>query len=120
MEGILNQLLWSHEIKSKFTYYIIPILNPDGVYYGRYRWNITGTDLNRIWNFPSKYFHPTIHFTKELLKQLHNGNFYKDKEDLNHSQQEIKDNSAILELSNTWGEYKNYNNSFIRIRLMIL
>ena len=76
------------------------MLNPDGVYYGRYRCNITGTDLNRIWNFPSKYFHPTIYFTKELLKQLHTGSFFKEVEDLNHSQQEIKNNIMMLELSN--------------------
>jgi len=99
MEGILKQLLSSHEIIAKFTYYIIPILNPDGVYYGQYRWNMIGTDLNRIWNSPSKHFHPTIYFTKELLKQLQNGDFYKEKEELNHSQQDIKETKKILRVN---------------------
>lgn len=68
LEGILKQLLSWNELKTKFVYYVIPILNPDGVYYGRYRWNMTGADLNRIWHIPSRYFHPTIFYTKELLK----------------------------------------------------
>ena len=81
MEGILNQILWSHDIKSKFTYIIIPCLNPDGVYYGKYRCNMIGSDLNRVWHQPSKYFHPTIFYAKQLLKDLHSGKYFKSIKD---------------------------------------
>ena len=83
MEGMLNHLLTSHEIKSKFTYIIIPCLNPDGVYYGKYRWNMLGTDLNRVWNSPSKYFHPTVYYAKELLRQIHDGSYFHQIQEFN-------------------------------------
>lgn len=99
MEGILNQLLWAHDIKSKFCYYIIPCLNPDGVYYGKYRWNMIGTDLNRVWHWPSKYFHPTVYYAKELLMQIHTGEYTREITNLNQSQQEERDESKILEMA---------------------
>lgn len=102
MEGLLNQLLCSQDIKSKFTYYIIPFMNPDGVYFGRYRWNMIGTDLNRIWHWPSKYFHPTVYFAKELLQQLHNGKYFQEISDFSNFQQEDKDEEKILNLINNY------------------
>ncbi|CAI2369656.1 unnamed protein product [Moneuplotes crassus] len=100
LEGILKQLLSCNELKTKFVYYIIPILNPDGVYYGRYRCNMTGADLNRIWHIPSRYFHPTIFYTKELLKRLHNGDFFRSKDDLNRSTQNVKQEQKVLHIPN--------------------
>ena len=44
------------------------MLNPDGVIYGNYRCSLLGYDLNRKWDHPSKYFDPTIYYTKQLLK----------------------------------------------------
>lgn len=32
------------------------MINVDGVYYGNYRTNLSGTDLNRIWRYPRKDF----------------------------------------------------------------
>jgi hypothetical protein len=45
------------------------MLNPDGVFYGNYRSNILGVDLNRRWPNPSKLLHPTIYYAKFYAKQ---------------------------------------------------
>jgi hypothetical protein len=47
------------------------MLNPDGVIYGNYRTSLLGVDLNRRWKNPSKYLHPTIYYSKSLIKWLH-------------------------------------------------
>jgi murein tripeptide amidase MpaA len=46
------------------------MLNPDGVVYGNYRSSLLGVDLNRRWISPSKILHPTIYYTKQLVKML--------------------------------------------------
>ena len=98
MEGILNQILWSHDVKSKFNYIVIPCLNPDGVYYGKYRWNMIGSDLNRVWNCPSKYFHPTIYYAKQFLKEIHSGEYFKNIENIKISGREKMSESRIIEI----------------------
>jgi cytosolic carboxypeptidase protein 2/3 len=50
---------------------VIPMLNPDGVINGNYRCSLAGCDLNRRWKAPSKVLHPTIYYTKKLVKQIH-------------------------------------------------
>jgi murein tripeptide amidase MpaA len=35
-------------------FFIIPMINVDGVKYGNYRTNLNGVDLNRIWRNPKK------------------------------------------------------------------
>lgn len=44
------------------------MLNPDGVILGNSKSSLLGCDLNRRWIKPSKYLHPTIYYTKSLLK----------------------------------------------------
>lgn len=46
------------------------MLNPDGVIYGNYRCSLLGVDLNWRWVNPSKILHPTIYYTKQLIKML--------------------------------------------------
>jgi murein tripeptide amidase MpaA len=43
------------------------MINADGVYYGNYRTNLSGNDLNRVWKQPRKDFHPEIYWTKKYL-----------------------------------------------------
>ncbi len=43
------------------------MVNVDGVYYGNYRTNLSGNDLNRIWKQPRKDFHPEINSIKKYL-----------------------------------------------------
>ena len=46
------------------------MLNPDGVIYGNYRCCLLGYDLNRQWKFPDRILHPTIFYTKELVRTM--------------------------------------------------
>ena len=45
----------------------VPMLNPDGVYIGNYRCSLMGFDLNRHWDSPSSWAHPSLFSTKQIL-----------------------------------------------------
>jgi murein tripeptide amidase MpaA len=74
VEGLINYLLSdqdeAREIREKFVIKIVPMLNPDGVILGNSRSSLIGVDLNRRWIKPSKFLHPTIYYTKSLIKYL--------------------------------------------------
>ncbi|KAG3030780.1 hypothetical protein PC120_g3490 [Phytophthora cactorum] len=71
MRGVIDFLLGSSGVacvlRRMFVFQIIPMLNPDGVYYGNSRCGLSACDLNRQWQTPSKALHPTIFHAKELL-----------------------------------------------------
>lgn len=50
------------------------MVNMDGVYYGNYRTNLSGNDLNRIWRNPRRDYHCEIHALKKFLHQLNKTN----------------------------------------------
>lgn len=62
MEGILEFLTSEHEIaqnlRDKFVFKLVPMLNPDGVIHGNYRTNLAGIDLNRVWDTADKILSP--------------------------------------------------------------
>lgn len=58
----------AEELRDKFIIKIVPMLNPDGVIYGNYRVSLLGVDLNRRWKKPSKFMHPTVYYTKKIIK----------------------------------------------------
>jgi hypothetical protein len=72
VHGVIMYLLSddpeAQEIREKFVIKVIPMLNPDGVIHGNYRVGLLGVDLNRRWKKPSKYLHPTVYYTKSLMK----------------------------------------------------
>ena len=72
VQGLIEFLISSDPIainlRKHYIFKIIPMLNPDGVIYGNYRWSLLGFDLNRRWDHPSKYFDPTIYYTKRMIK----------------------------------------------------
>lgn len=43
-----------------FVFYIVPMLNPDGVIAGNFRTNYSGKDLNRQFNRLNKFVFPEI------------------------------------------------------------
>lgn len=73
MEGLLDYLLSPEAkyLRSKFIFKVLPMLNPDGVIYGNYRCSLLGVDLNRRWPKPSKWLHPPIYYTKQLIAMFH-------------------------------------------------
>ncbi|KAF4759064.1 hypothetical protein FOZ63_021812, partial [Perkinsus olseni] len=72
-EGLIRELLsespLAKKLRAKYVFKIIPMLNPDGVVLGNYRTNLSGRDLNRVWNQPCKLLHPTIYFAKRALSR---------------------------------------------------
>lgn len=56
-----------------FVFYIVPMLNPDGVIAGNFRTSYSGKDLNRQFNNLNKYVFPEVtslcEFTSNLKKQ---------------------------------------------------
>jgi cytosolic carboxypeptidase protein 2/3 len=72
MEGILEYLVSvsASELRGIYIFYIIPMLNPDGVVCGNSRCGLMGIDLNRRWDSPSDLAHPTIYHCKEMIKAI--------------------------------------------------
>ena len=74
VEGLLKFLISQEpeaiEMRNKYIFIILPILNPDGVVIGNSRCSAGGYDLNRCWNFPKLDQHPTIYGFKSLFQLL--------------------------------------------------
>lgn len=73
LDGIISYLLSKEadELRKHFVIRIVPMLNPDGVIYGNYRCSLLGCDLNRKWEKPNRLLHPTIYYSKLLIRQMH-------------------------------------------------
>ncbi|KAK4475858.1 hypothetical protein MN116_001107, partial [Schistosoma mekongi] len=75
-QGFIDFMVSDHsvaqELREHLIFKIVPMLNPDGVYLGNYRSSLMGFDLNRQWQSPSLWAHPTIYATKQLLMKLDN------------------------------------------------
>ena len=50
----------SNILRSMFVFYIVPMLNPDGVVVGNFRTSYSGKDLNRQFNGLNKWIFPEI------------------------------------------------------------
>ena len=74
MRGALRFLLSDSReaasLRKQYVIRLIPMLNPDGVIYGNYRCSLLGVDLNRRWDSPSRYMHPTIYHAKRFLQSF--------------------------------------------------
>ena len=64
LEGFISFLLSDDPsavaLRSSFIFYIIPMLNPDGVVAGNFRTSFSGKDLNRQFNRLNKHVFPEI------------------------------------------------------------
>ncbi|XP_075472408.1 uncharacterized protein LOC142503696 isoform X3 [Ascaphus truei] len=74
-QGIIDFLVSQHPVakvlRDHLVFKIAPMLNPDGVYLGNYRCSLMGFDLNRHWQDPSPWAHPTLYGVKQLIVEMH-------------------------------------------------
>ena len=80
MEGIINKLLSddpeAKKIRRDFIFYLIPVMNPDGLFQGCTRYNTNMEDLNSEWdddmtdtsNLPVE---PEVEFVKKWVKSYY-------------------------------------------------
>jgi uncharacterized membrane protein YgcG len=72
MKGVLDFLTGSSKtariLRNTFCFKIVPVLNPDGVMLGNNRCSLSGCDLNRQWKRPSRTLHPTVYYTKAMIR----------------------------------------------------
>ena len=75
IKGFVNELIGninlSEEFLSKFNIFFIPLMNPDGVENGFWRYNYNKKDLNRDWD---NFFQPETNSVKNFLDNLKNRN----------------------------------------------
>nr|CCC90065.1 putative zinc carboxypeptidase [Trypanosoma congolense IL3000] len=71
IEFLLNQVDPRAEaLRSHFVFYIVPMINPDGVARGHTRMDTEGVNLNRTYRNPSKRRHPATYYIRGLLDSL--------------------------------------------------
>lgn len=62
MEGLLSYLTKdipeAEKLRKKYIFYVVPMINPDGVVAGNYRTSLFGKDLNRTYNLSRRYAFP--------------------------------------------------------------
>lgn len=71
MRGALDYLVsdtpGARMLRTNYVFFIVPMLNPDGVIFGNNRCSLAGVDLNRQWKIPMKQQHPTVYHLKTLM-----------------------------------------------------
>jgi len=75
MEGILDLLTSRNdpvaiELRRRYTFVVIPMLNPDGVVVGNTRCGLDGNDHNRCYSNPLDGFQSVLHRLKDLVRRL--------------------------------------------------
>jgi len=74
MKGVINYLLSdcekANQLRNKFIFKIVPMLNPDGVINGSHRCSLLGVDMNRQWLNPQPHLFPSLYHTKGILQLL--------------------------------------------------
>ena len=75
IKGFVNELIGninlSEEFLSKYNIFFVPLMNPDGVENGFWRYNYNKKDLNRDWD---NFFQPETYSVKNFLDNLKNRN----------------------------------------------
>nr|CAH7714911.1 unnamed protein product [Callosobruchus chinensis] len=74
MKGILDFLTGdstpAKELRDKFVFKIVPMLNPDGVIVGNNRCSLSSKDLNRQYRTVIRDAYPSIWYTKLMVRRL--------------------------------------------------
>ncbi len=78
MLGLIDFLVSAHpiavQLRRRFVFKVIPMLNPDGVINGNLRCNMNGFDMNRCWSHPVPNLTPPVYCAKKLLKMCQQTN----------------------------------------------
>lgn len=76
VETIASNTKLAKKFRKKYTTYVVPLMNPDGVDNGHWRHNYGGIDLNRDWeNFNQPETKAVKQFMENRIKRT-NGKFY--------------------------------------------
>lgn len=59
-EGVSHAGMPPHTCKHRFVFFMVPMINPDGIARGHFRSDTFGTNLNRMYLTPHPQRHPTI------------------------------------------------------------
>ena len=85
MEGLMDIVFGDSplgkKLRESFSWFLVPMINPDGVICGFYRPDLSGDDMNRIWPAPDPLMHPiasTILDVIETLQRTHPIPFFLD------------------------------------------
>ncbi|XP_049864870.1 cytosolic carboxypeptidase 2 isoform X2 [Pectinophora gossypiella] len=74
MKGFLDYLTGdssqARELREKFIFKLVPMLNPDGVIVGNNRCSLTGKDLNRQYRTVIRETYPPVWHTKVMIRRL--------------------------------------------------
>ncbi|XP_058881743.1 uncharacterized protein LOC117411093 isoform X2 [Acipenser ruthenus] len=74
MKGVLDFLTseepLAQELRRRFVFKLVPMLNPDGVIVGNYRCSLAAQDLNRNYHHPERKVTPTVWHTKQMIEEF--------------------------------------------------
>ncbi|KAI5730858.1 hypothetical protein M8J77_000932 [Diaphorina citri] len=70
MDFLTGDSAQAKELREKFIFKLIPMLNPDGVIVGNNRCSLTGRDLNRQYRTVIRETYPPVWHTKLLIRRL--------------------------------------------------
>ncbi|XP_021913025.1 cytosolic carboxypeptidase 2-like isoform X3 [Zootermopsis nevadensis] len=71
MDFLTGDSLQARELRGKFIFKLVPMLNPDGVIVGNNRCSLTGRDLNRQYRTVIRETYPPIWNTKLMIRRLY-------------------------------------------------
>jgi murein tripeptide amidase MpaA len=63
------------ELRKRYIFKVVPMINVDGVIVGNYRTSLSGNDLNRRYLEPNRKLHPEIYAIKTLMGDLVAGKY---------------------------------------------
>ncbi|CAD8182329.1 unnamed protein product [Paramecium pentaurelia] len=69
-QGFLDALSNDKTLQLFYNIIVIPMVNPDGVKWGNFRCDLSGKDLNRVWQNPRSKYHQQIIQIKNLIQKI--------------------------------------------------
>ncbi|GBP61811.1 Cytosolic carboxypeptidase Nna1 [Eumeta japonica] len=70
MDYLTGETNQARELREKFIFKLVPMLNPDGVIVGNNRCSLTGKDLNRQYRTVIRETYPPVWHTKVMIRRL--------------------------------------------------